>query len=194
MARAYNAPSRSLGPRRSPSGAQKNATRIACTARRGDDDAARVQSGQPPHIGCQLSYRALASEHGKIVHRFQRLFRLAAQGRGKRGNGIGRDSRLGREIEYQPVSVSRYTKNAGTALETDRPWTLAQMFLYHPGGGQGRVAAKIRLACWREPANIELVIRRIGRNYVCGFRKVVLGGDLLQQIIRQPAIKRTDVT
>ncbi len=95
----------------------------------------------------------------------------------------------GREIQQQPVIFPADAQGAGLAHKIDLLSGLLVDLEQHVGAGQGRMATERNFGGRGEPADMPALPFTDHKG--C-FRQVVLGGDVLHQLVRQPAVEPID--
>ena len=155
----------------------------------------RGADGETPHRFKFLHVWDEAAHHVRVVEDDDGVPGFE-NGRGTDAECLGKTGRLGDrhgrpagEIQAEEVSVACHVKGAATGPEGDGSACRLQEIHQDEGCGQCGMSAKIHLDRGREPAQLELVLpwQKEGR-----LGEVVLGGDLLQQVVGKPFGERAD--
>ncbi len=140
------------------------------------------------HVGRKSAHLVHVIEDGDHRQRPDHMLRLGAERLRQRGRSRRRFPAAGREVQHVAIRRRGHPQRSAQAPEHDlaRP---AQLRRQHVRAGQGRVAAERDLLDRREPADVKVLALW---NEEGGLRKVVLAGDLLQQLVAQPPVQRHD--
>ncbi len=106
-----------------------------------------------------------------------------AKGFQKSVRRINLRGRFSREVHAQLIPVLTHRQQAATGVEADSLLLVAKLVEQHPGCCESGMTAQIHFNRRRTPAQL---IPLLDRHKKSGFRKIILRGDGLQNIIRQP--------
>ncbi len=170
-------------------GGEEAGDEVAVVAGGGGDDGEIGQRGQGLHVGPEGGDVGFGGEDAEkvagLIGGFWRAAEGIAEGLGDGDLGTG----PGREVEGVEIGLAVDGEGAAAGLKGDLVGGEAEAFEEHEGGGEGGVAAKVDFDGGGEPTQVVAagLLDEEG-----GFGEVILGGDLLEDFVGQPAFEGTD--
>ncbi|MNZ92330.1 hypothetical protein D3C78_1113520 [compost metagenome] len=162
---------------------------IVAIARRSDDHSLPGQARQGGEIRCAVAHRLFGLQQHQQLVGTKYIDWRDAQGPLQLHRAAHRTGNQRREVQRQHPRLADHPQRAGERSELDLAPRLAKYLEQHTGGRQGRMAAQWHLHLRCEPADAPAFALP---HHERGLGKVVLGGDVLHQLIGQPAIQPID--